>query len=206
MGIEHGIGEVLQGSIAPAAVAIESWPDSELFSILAGEPAMTVVPNLLAAGLLSIAFSLLYLLWATVLVERANSGMILIVLAVVMLLVGAGFSPPVLGIVIGAAATRINAPLRRQRARPSAARHILAKVWPWAYGACLAAWLFMFPGVVLLWHFFGVDSPTLIYSDMVLMLGLLFLTIFAAFAHDAERLDRGVERRAAPGRAHVFGR
>jgi hypothetical protein len=35
-GIEHGIGEVLQGNKAPEGIMILSWPDSELFEILAG--------------------------------------------------------------------------------------------------------------------------------------------------------------------------
>jgi len=43
MGIEHGIGEALQGNIAPSGLVISSWPGSEFFRILAGEPAMTVV-------------------------------------------------------------------------------------------------------------------------------------------------------------------
>lgn len=36
-GIEHGIGEVLQGNVAPDGVTISSWPDSEVFDILNGE-------------------------------------------------------------------------------------------------------------------------------------------------------------------------
>ena len=52
-GIEHGIGEVFQGNVAPDWVMIESWPDSEVFDILSGEPAMTLVPNLLLTGILA---------------------------------------------------------------------------------------------------------------------------------------------------------
>ena len=54
-GIEHGIGEVLQGNSTPKAFVILSWPGSEAFRILAGEPAMTIVPNLLATGIVAIA-------------------------------------------------------------------------------------------------------------------------------------------------------
>ncbi len=57
-GIEHGIGEILQGNIVPSGIVIKSWGESKLFSILAGEPAMTIIPNLLITGVLVIIISL----------------------------------------------------------------------------------------------------------------------------------------------------
>ena len=51
---------MLQGNVAPEGIMILSWPDSEVFAILAGEPAMTIVPNLLITGILAILFSLLF--------------------------------------------------------------------------------------------------------------------------------------------------
>ncbi len=30
-GVEHGIGEILQGNVAPEGLAIIAWPGSELF-------------------------------------------------------------------------------------------------------------------------------------------------------------------------------
>ncbi|MCK4472073.1 MAG: hypothetical protein KAW49_09845 [Anaerolineae bacterium] len=110
MGIEHGIGEILQGNIAPDGMLISSWSGSELFHILAGEPAMTIIPNFLVTGILAILFSLIFLVWATMFVGRKHGGLILILLSIVMLLVGGGFGPPILGIIIGAAGTRINTP------------------------------------------------------------------------------------------------
>jgi hypothetical protein len=52
-GIEHGVGEIVQGNRAPAGTMIESWPDSAPFEIVGGEPAMTIVPNLLLTGILA---------------------------------------------------------------------------------------------------------------------------------------------------------
>ena len=77
-GIEHGIGETLQGNIAPDGMMILSWPGSALFRILAGEPAMTIVPNLFVTGMLAILFSLVFLVWATMFVQRKNGGLVLI--------------------------------------------------------------------------------------------------------------------------------
>lgn len=51
---EHGLGEALQGSRAAAGPFIQSWPDAALFRIEGGEPALTLLPNLLASGVLTL--------------------------------------------------------------------------------------------------------------------------------------------------------
>jgi hypothetical protein len=188
-GIEHGIGEVLQGNVAPDGMMILSWPGSELFEILTGEPAMTIVPDLLATGILAILVSLIFLVWATMYVRRKNGGLVLILLSIVMLLVGGGFGPPILGVIVGVAATRINAPLTWWRAHLSiGSRRFLAKVWPWCLVAGVIAWLLVLPGTILLDLFFGVDDPNLVVPFLTLSaFGLLLLTVFAGFAHDVQR-------------------
>ena len=188
MGIEHGIGEALQGNIAPSGLVISSWPGSEFFRILAGEPAMTVVPNLLVTGILAIFVSMMFLVWTTVFVERKNAGLVLILLSIVMLLVGGGFGPPMLGIIVGAAATRINAPLTWWRAHLSVSlRRFLGQLWPWSLVVCVIAWLLLFPGISVLAYFFGVNDPSLIAVVFFSAFGFLLLTVFSGFARDIQR-------------------
>jgi hypothetical protein len=185
-GLEHGVGEVLQGNVAPAGVVIESWPGSEAFRILAGEPAMTIVPNLLATGLLAIFVSLVFLVWVTMFVHMKHGGLVLILLSLVMLLFGAGFGPPMLGLVLGAAATRINAPSTMWSRLPDGARRLLADLWPWSFAAGVLAWLMVMPGTMIVDHFVGVDNPELVVPVITFSaLGLLLLTILAGFARDA---------------------
>ena len=187
-GIEHGIGETLQGNIAPDGMMILSWPGSAFFRILGGEPAMTIVPKLLVSGILAILFSLIFLVWATMFVQRKNGGLVLILLSIVMLLVGGGIFPPVIGIIIGALGTRINAPLTWWRAHLSVGlRHFLGKVWPWSFVTCLIAWLLLFPGLSILGYFFNVNNPNLTVILIFFALGSLLLTIFSGFAYDIER-------------------
>ena len=187
-GIEHGIGEVLQGNVAPEGVMIQSWPGSEFFRSVAGEPAMTIVPNLLVSGILAILVSLIFLVWAIRFVQRKHGGLILILLSIVMLLVGGGIFPPIIGIAIGALGTRINAPLTGWRTRFSVGlRHFLGKVWPWSFVACLIAWLLLFPGINILGYFFGVNNPNLTVILIFFALGSLLLTIFTGFAYDSQR-------------------
>jgi uncharacterized membrane protein YgcG len=37
-GMEHGLGELLQGSVRPEALVIQSWPDSAFYRIQGGAP------------------------------------------------------------------------------------------------------------------------------------------------------------------------
>jgi len=187
-GIEHGIGEVLQGNVAPSGIMILSWPESEFFHSLGGEPAMTIVPNLLVTGILAIFISLILLVWATLFVHRKNGGLIMILLSIAMLLVGGGIFPPILGIIIGAIGTKINAPLTWWRTHLSVSfRNFLKKLWSWSYTACIIAWLSTILGPGLLGYFFGVNNPVLIVAILFFAFGTLLLTMFAGFAYDIER-------------------
>ncbi len=187
IGIEHGIGEVLQGNIVPDGIMILSWPGSTLFHILGGEPAMTILPNLLVTGILAIFVSLIFLVWATLFVQRKNGGLVLILLSIVMLLVGGGIFPPILGIILGAIGTRISAPLTWWRVHLSPSlRHFLRKVWPCSFAAGLTAWLLMFPGLILMDYFFGLNNPIVVLVLLFCMFGFLFSTLIAGFAYDIQ--------------------
>ncbi len=186
-GIEHGIGEILQGNIAPIGIMFPSWPGSAFFRIVGGEPAMTIIPNLLVTGILAILFSLAFLVWATLFVQRKNGGLILILLSFAMLLAGGGIFPPVIGIIIGVLGTRINVPFTWWRACLSVGlRQFLGKMWLWSFVACLIAWLLLFPGINILGYFFGVNDPNLTLLLIFLALGSLFFTIFSGFASDRQ--------------------
>ena len=188
IGIEHGLGEVLQGNMAPAGWMILSWPNSTLFQILAGEPAMTIIPNLLVTGILAILFSLIYIVWAIGFVQRKHGGLVLMMLSVIMLLVGGGIFPPIFGIIIGVIATTINTPLTWWRTHLSLDfRRFLETLWAWSFSACLISWLGMFPGIVLLWQLWGVDNPNLIYALLLGMFGFLFSTVVLGWASDSQR-------------------
>lgn len=187
-GIEHGIGEILQGNLAPSGLIFPSWPGSAFFSSLAGEPALSIIPNLLVTGILTVIFSLMYLVWATRFVQRKHAGLVMILLSIAMLLAGGGIFPPVLALMIGVLATRINAPLTGWRTHLSVGlRRFFGRVQPWLFGVCLIAWLCLFPGINILAYFFGVDDSTLTFMVIFLALGSLVLTILAGLAHDSLR-------------------
>lgn len=195
-GIEHGVGEILQGNVAPEGIMILSWPESEFFRGLGGEPAMTVIPNLLLTGILAVLVSLALLVWSVLFVHKKNGGLIMVLLSVAMLLVGGGIFPPVFGMLIGLVATRIHSPLSWWRAHlPDGIRCSLAKMWPWSYVACLIAWLAVFP----VNYFLGEKNPAIILVVLFIALGTLLLTIFASFAYDAQRSPGTGKPQLQPG-------
>lgn len=184
VGIEHGVGEILQGSVRPEGLVIESWPDSAAFEILAGEPALTVIPNLLVAGIAAVVVSVVLALWAVRFVDRRHGGLVLILLSVLLLLVGGGFGPPLLGVIIGVGATRMGVASRRPPGRLSRA---VARVWRWALGAAVLGYLSLLPGTILLNQLVGVDNPGLVYSLSTFSFAALILTLVAARAADRTR-------------------
>ncbi|HJQ28858.1 MAG TPA: hypothetical protein VJ827_05930, partial [Rubrobacter sp.] len=107
-----------------------------------------------------------------------------------------GFGPPILGTIVGVAATRIGAPLTWWRTHLSGASlRFLAALWPWALVAGLIAWLSLLPGTILLDYFFGVSDLDVIVPILAFIVlsafGFLLLTIFAGFAYDAQRQKSG---------------
>ena len=182
-GIEHGIGEVLQGSVAPSGIMILSWPNSAFFRNVGGEPAMTVIPNLLVTGIVAILLSLALLAWTTLFVQRKHGGLVMVLIAVGMLLAGGGIFPPVLAILVAVVASRLHSRLTwwRGQLHPGV-RQFLAGLWPWSFGACVTGWVLMFAGPAVAGYFFGAEVAELVWVFLLFALGTLVSTIVTGFA------------------------
>lgn len=103
-GIFHGVGEILQGSVAPSGMYIEAWP---VLQTTAGEPAMTIVPNFFLTGILAIIMGIIITIWAVAFIDRKNGGLVLVFLSIAMLLLGGGIVPPIIGVIGGIIGSRI---------------------------------------------------------------------------------------------------
>lgn len=145
-GVEHGIGEIRQGPVAPDGVYIMSWPEAEAMEILSGEPAMTLIPNLLVTGVLAVAAGLTVIAWSIWFAHRRHGGVALMGLSVLLLLVGGGIAPPIMGLIVGAVATRISTAPRRPVGRTGRA---LATLWPWFLAGAVVGYLGLVPGMPL---------------------------------------------------------
>ena len=104
-GVEHGVFEIMQGSTKPEGLVIASiGPPCVPEQAWNGcEPAMTIIPNFLVSGILSVVIGLVILIWSVWFVGRKNGGIVLILLSILLLLFGGGFFPPLIGMVGGAA-------------------------------------------------------------------------------------------------------
>ena len=149
---------------------------------------MSIVPNLFVTSILAILVSLIFLVWAIKFVQQKHGGQVMMLLSIIMLLVGGGIFPPIIGLMIGTLGTRINAPSTGSRTRFAVGlRPFLGKVWPWAFVVCLIAWLCLFPGINILGYFFSVNDPNLTVILIFFALGSLLLTILTGMAHDIQQ-------------------
>ena len=189
-GITHGIGEMLQGNVTPSGIVINSWTQGPIATNMGGEPAMAIVPNLLVTGLLTIYFSLVTIVWSVLFVQRKHGGLILILLSIAMLLVGAGFAPPIMGILAGVAGLGINARRWWGTRLPINIQHFLAKSWPWIFGICLVNSVFLVVGSIILVYFFDLNNPDLFVNSFFFAIVSLLLSIFTGAAYDVQRGNR----------------
>ena len=180
-GAEHGLGEILQGPTRPDGLVIESWPDTDAFEIVAGEPALTFIPNLLIAGILTVIVSIMVIAWSASWIIRERSGWTLIALCAVLLVVGGGFGPPLLGVIIGAATVSGQ---RAAHHQPRAVSRLLAPAWPVLLTAATLGYLSLVPGTVLLSHYTEVESPGLVFGLGVFSFSSVILALIAARAAD----------------------
>ena len=187
MGIEHGIGEVLQGYRPTESVLILSWPNSAFFEIMSGEPAMTVIPNYLVTGLFAILFSgaFLFVLLKPGFDNRAVA--FLFALVFLMLLAGGGFGPPILGAIVALIALKRNSRLKTWRRLPAKCHRVLGAAWPWSFGLCLIGWLMLFPGAALIAFLTGMHSALLMVIPMLVAFVFIPVTLLSGFSRDIWR-------------------
>lgn len=181
---EHGVGEMVHRPTLQEGPFIESWPDTAVFEQLSGEPAMTVLPDPVLAGVVTITLSLL-LAWVAVRNgSQRHAGAALLVLSGALLLAGGGLAPPLMGVLVAVTWFAV----RREGAPPPGRlRRRLARWWRVALVVATVGYLGLFPGTVLLHWWFGVDSAALVTVLGLSAFAGLFVALPAAVAADRSR-------------------
>jgi hypothetical protein len=178
--LEHGYFEILQGNVRPAGVMFPSWGADVCDPARAWhacEPAMSLLPNFMVIGILTILFSLAVIVWSGWFIQRKQGGLVLILLAIALLLVGGGFFPPAIAIVGGLAGSQINRPLKTQS---GGLTRFAAKLWPWPLVIYLVWTVGQFP----FGYFFNDFLKSIMGFGMLVILGSLVLSVYTAYAHD----------------------
>jgi hypothetical protein len=187
-GLEHGIGEILQGHVAPPGVMFESWPNSQVLRVMSGEPAMSLLPDLLLSGVLTVLLSLATIVWSVAFLERRHGGLVLMLLSFLLLLVGGGIAPPLMGLIVGGAATRIRKPLTRWSTRGRASPPpLLARLWPYMLAASVIGYLCLLPGIPVASQFAELEDPSIVGYLALFSFATLVLAVVGALASDSYR-------------------
>ncbi len=178
-GLEHGYFEIQQGSVQPSSIMFASMgaPCAPEKSWNACEPAMSLMPNLLIAGIVTIILGLAIMIRSAAFIQREHGGLILICVSVVFLVFGGGFFPPLIGIIGGAAATQINRPLS---GRPGTITRTVGKWWPVPLVVLLAWLIGQFP----VGYWFNDWLQSVMALGLLLILTMLPLSVYVAYASD----------------------
>jgi hypothetical protein len=177
-GFEHGYFELLQGNVAPPGLMFPSigapcLPESVWHSC---EPALTIIPNLAAAGIVTGILSAITLAWALAFIGRTHGGLVLALLSLGLLLAGGGVLPPVIGVVGGLVAMGTGG--RAERA--NSVVRLAAAFWPWS----LAALAVFLVGMVTVGYFFNDFMKQNAIVLLVAIPALMVLTGISAWARD----------------------
>jgi hypothetical protein len=196
--LQHGIGEILQGPSATDGLMVNAiGPPCEPEAVWhACLPAMTVLPTLRVAGVITTGFSLMLIAWCTIHRSRARRGPIISLLSLLILVSGGGFVAPFtsLAAAAGASLSRRVGPGWGRRV-PLLSSRGLATLWPWTLLG-LGLWL---PGGWLLGHLFPSAMMRLSLLIFFLVDVLLpIITVLAALAQDAHMVSAGVTTRSEP--------
>ena len=178
--LEHGYFEILQGGARPTGLMFPSWGADVCDPVRAWhacEPAMSILPNFLAIGFLTILLSLAIFVWSGWFIQFRQGGLILILSAIALLLAGGGFFPPVIALVGGLAGIQINRPMS---GRASGLTCFAAKLWPWPLIIYLVWTIGQFP----FGYFFNDFLKSIMGLSMLVILGSLGLSAYTAYAHD----------------------
>jgi hypothetical protein len=182
-GLEHGFFELRQGNARPPGVMFASIgpPCDPETAWHACEPAMTIIPNYAITGILALALSVAVLIWSAAFLQRRRGGEVLMLLSVALLLFGGGIFPPLIGLVAGATATRINRPL--PAGQPGRVTQFAARLWPWP----LVVYLGWIIGQFVVGYLANDFLKGVMGFGLLLIFVTLPLSVYTAYARDAMR-------------------
>jgi hypothetical protein len=184
-GIIAGFFVIRQGNIAPSGFVISTIGSNYIMAEDFTYFAVTIIPNLLVTGILSIIISCSVIVWSVRFVHRKNGALILLALSIMQMLVGGGWVID-LAIITCIIATRIDKPLNWWRSHlPTRLRFWLAKLLTYSLIAYTIVSFSMLAITIL-----GVNDVTL-RKPMEMLATAMFipvlLMIFGGLAHDIQR-------------------
>jgi hypothetical protein len=191
VGIEHGIGELLQGFDRVYNVFILSWPHSAFFKIMAGEPAFTLFPVFFLAGFFSIIFSLLFVIMILFLLTKKYALPGLLMAIGLMFISGAGFGTTLLGISACLIATKNQSGLTLWSKIPGKINILFSKIWIYSYTLCITGWISLFPGAPVISQITMSENEYIMIIPMFVSFVMIPITMVTGFSKDIILREKG---------------
>jgi len=190
----HGIFEVLQGNIMPDSLVTNAIGQHQKIWEYAALHIFTIIPNMLATGIMTIIIGLFFTLWAAIFITKKNGAWLMFILSILLFLVGGGSGPLFIGIIISIIATRIYKPLKLwQEKIPTPVTLFFSKMWPWIIYFYIFSYIFSvvfaitgIPFILIL------DLPTaynVLLSMGYFLLFFMSLVIVSALSVDSKKIE-----------------
>ncbi len=100
----HGYYEIKHGNTVPGSLVYDAISGNALTADnphWTGWPAMSLVPDFLATGIIAVGIAVFVIGWTILCLNRPYGGIGLILLSIVLCLFGGGFVPPLVGVLGG---------------------------------------------------------------------------------------------------------
>jgi hypothetical protein len=188
-GIIHGSFEILQGNTVPSELLSAAIGPTQRFWEYGTLHALTLIPNFLVTGTLSLSIGILVILWASAFLQTKYGAAVLMLLTLTLFLVGGVFAPIFTAILASLVTACIGKPIRwLRKLLPESIRNFLGSMWLGALVAFVSVFLISVAIAIFGWPlttFFDADT-TLSYLGNLsyLMLGLMLLSALTGLANN----------------------
>jgi hypothetical protein len=191
--IEHGFFEILQGNVRPDGVMIDAIGPAQKFWEYGGETALTLIPNFLVSGILSVIFGVGMVIWAWRFVGGKYGAWILLLFTIILFLVGGGFAPVFVGLLASLTASRINKPITwLPKILPGFILNFLANIWLGILVTAVAMFVVSVEIAIFGWPLTAFFEPDvaieLLTTASLVMFGMMVLSAVAGLACDSQKM------------------
>ena len=190
-GIDHGFFETLQGYTPTPGLIVHAIGEHNRMWAYGNEDALTLIPNFLLSGIVSIVLGLAIAVWSVGFVHKKHGSTVFLLLFIALFLSGGGIAQVVFFTLAWLLSTRIGKPTAWLRTSlPKRLSAVLGAPWLWLLAG------FVLPSLIALeiaifGYLPGVANPLQVlhicWSLLAVGLVFLFLSIASGLIHDADR-------------------
>lgn len=186
----HGFFEALQGNKETTGLLIQAIGEEHRFWVHGTEEAITVIPNFLISGLLTMAISIFAAIWSIKYIDGKYGSAVFLLSFMTLTLVGGGLGHMVFFLPIWGYSTRIRKKLSFfNKLFSTNTGRFVGKIWPFTGGMAAVAFIIALE-ISVFGYFPGVTNPDVVFSICWSFLGLslvlIQLSYVSGFAYDLE--------------------